>query len=460
MEASRGSAMLSRASIEHLATKGAHNRLLSQQVVRAPRRFWRVVAAKDFGETKGSHPSLDAFRGSSVKHKAGLESDGVKRIVSGLSAAAVALSLLTFPENALAQALRTTPVKLTPAEISTVNLFKENTPSVVYVTNLAVRRDQFTLDIINYPQGTGSGFVWDADGHIVTNFHVIRGASNLQVTFQDQSVFPARVVGFDEDKDVAVLQTDAPKDTLKPIKFGKSESLQVGQSVYAIGNPFGLDHTLTTGIISGLNREIASSNSGRPIQNVIQTDAAINPGNSGGPLLNSSGSLIGINTAIYSGSGTSSGVGFAIPSDTVVGIVDQIIKFGRVTRPVIGISFAPDVSVEQLGLTGVLVLDATPGGPASRAGVISTKRDQYGRLMLGDIITGINNEPIKNSSDLFRVLDKCKVGQQAELEVLRGEGAVKLQVTLDDAPTRQQMQIPPALLQQLERQRTPDYEDP
>jgi len=375
-------------------------------------------------------------------------SETVKGFLGGLSAAAFALSLVTaLPEDAIGQ----TSFRLTPTESGTVNLFKRNTPSVVYVTNLAVRRDQFTLDVINYPQGTGSGFIWDTKGHIVTNYHVIRNASDLQVTLQDQSVYNAKIVGFDEDKDVAVLQVDAPKENLLPVTLTASDALQVGQQVYAIGNPFGLDHTLTTGIISGLNREIASSNSGRPIQNVIQTDAAINPGNSGGPLLNSAGNLIGVNTAIYSASGTSSGVGFAIPSDTVAGIVNQIIEFGRVTRPIIGISFAPDVSVEQLGLKGVLVLDATPGGPAARAGVQTTKRDRYGRLLLGDIITGINEEAVKNSSDLYRILDRCQVGQVVDLQVLRGDGAVKLPIQLDDAPSRQGITIPQSLMEQLIR---------
>ncbi|KAJ0254089.1 Protease Do-like 1 [Hirschfeldia incana] len=210
-----------------------------------------------------------------------------------------------------------TPRKLQTDELATVRLFQENTPSVVYITNLAVRQDAFTLDVLEVPQGSGSGFVWDKQGHIVTNYHVIRGASDLRVTLADQSTYDAKVVGFDQDKDVAVLRIEAPKDKLRPIPVGVSADLLVGQKVFAIGNPFGLDHTLTTGVISGLRREISSAATGRPIQDVIQTDAAINPGNSGGPLLDSSGTLIGINTAIYSPSGASSGVGFSIPVDTV-----------------------------------------------------------------------------------------------------------------------------------------------
>ncbi|KAG8040113.1 hypothetical protein GUJ93_ZPchr0650g16439 [Zizania palustris] len=289
-----------------------------------------------------------------------------------------------------------TPRKLQADELATVRLFQENTPSVVYITNLAVRQDAFTLDVLEVPQGSGSGFVWDKSGHIVTNFHVIRGASDIRVTLADQSVYEAQVVGFDQDKDVAVLRIKGPKEKLRPIPVGVSADLLVGQKVYAIGNPFGLDHTLTTGVISGLRREISSAATGRPIQDVIQTDAAINPG-------------------------ASSGVGFSIPVDTVGGIVDQLIKFGKVTRPILGIKFAPDQSVEQLGLSGVLVLDAPPSGPAGKAGLQSTKRDAYGRLILGDIITSVNGTKVTNGSDLYRILDQCNVGDTVTVEVLRGD---------------------------------------
>merc|ERR1712100_879662 len=216
--------------------------------------------------------------------------------------------------------------------------------------------------------------------------------------------------------------------------IGSSNSLRVGQKVFAIGNPFGLDHTLTTGVVSGLSRQIPSGNTGRPIDGIIQTDAAINPGNSGGPLLNSSDQLIGLNTAIYSASGTSSGVGFALPVDMVTGIVDQIIRFGRVTRPIIGVSFAPDEIAEQLGLGGVLVLDAREGGPAERAGIRSTKRDDSGRLLLGDVIVGIEDEKIEDSYDLFRALDKHVVGDSVKISVFRDTDRKVLDfiVKLDD----------------------------
>ncbi|GLU02060.1 hypothetical protein SLE2022_193310 [Rubroshorea leprosula] len=353
-----------------------------------------------------------------------------------LLCASVALSFSLFvadvgPASAF---VVTPPRKLQSDELATVRLFQENTPSVVYITNLAVKQDAFTLDVLEVPQGSGSGFVWDKDGHVVTNYHVIRGASDLKVTLADQSTYDARVVGFDQDKDVAVLRVDAPKDKLRPIPIGISADLLVGQKVYAIGNPFGLDHTLTTGVISGLRREISSAATGRPIQDVIQTDAAINPGNSGGPLLDSSGSLIGINTAIYSPSGASSGVGFSIPVDTVSGIVDQLVRFGKVTRPILGIKFAPDQSVEQLGVSGVLVLDAPADGPAGKAGLQPTKRDAYGRLILGDIITSVNGRKVTNGSDLYRILDQCKVGDEVIVEVLRGDHKEKIPVTLEPKP--------------------------
>nr|GMD54777.1 protease Do-like 1, chloroplastic [Ipomoea batatas] len=365
------------------------------------------------------------------------------------TSAALSLSLFLVDVDAASAFVVTSPRKLQTDELATVRLFQENTPSVVYITNLAARQDVFTLDVFEVPQGSGSGFVWDRDGNIVTNYHVIRGASDLRVTLSDQSTYDAKVVGFDQDKDVAVLHIDAPKDKLRPIPIGVSADLLVGQKVFAIGNPhltfeywykkpafpkFGLDHTLTTGVISGLRREINSAATGRPIQDVIQTDAAINPGNSGGPLLDSSGNLIGINTAIYSPSGASSGVGFSIPVDTVSGIVDQLVKFGKVTRPVLGIKFAPDQSVEQLGVSGVLVLDAPPNGPAGKAGLQSTKRDSYGRLVLGDIITSVNGKKVSNGTDLYRILDQCKVGEKVIVEVLRGDQKEKIPVILEPKP--------------------------
>src|SRR5688572_20773324 len=218
---------------------------------------------------------------------------------------------------------------LSSDEQSTIELFKRTSPSVVHVTSVDVRRGRLSLNMFEIPQGTGSGFIWDSEGHVVTNFHVIQNGSRAEVTLNDNTVWRASIVGTAPDKDVAVLKIDAPRDKLTKIMVGVSNNLQVGQKVFAIGNPFGLDQTLTTGVISGLGREIQSVTK-RPIQGVIQTDAAINPGNSGGPLLDSAGRLIGVNTAIYSPSGAYAGIGFAVPVDIVNRIVPQLVSHGKV----------------------------------------------------------------------------------------------------------------------------------
>ncbi|MBI4422408.1 MAG: trypsin-like peptidase domain-containing protein, partial [Elusimicrobia bacterium] len=256
------------------------------------------------------------------------------------------LSLLVVAAPALA-ARRTPPPPrpvaprgdLSASERATMELFQRSNASVAYITSMVVRRDVFSLNILEIPRGAGSGFIWDDQGHVVTNFHVIEGASSAEVTLADHSKWSAKLVGVAPEKDLAVLRIEAPAARLRPIPIGSSRDLQVGQSVYAIGNPFGLDQTLTTGVISALGREIHSA-SGHPIQGVIQTDAAINPGNSGGPLLDSSGRLIGVNTAIASPSGAFAGVGFAVPVDTVNRFVPQLIAFGKITRPGLGVTIA------------------------------------------------------------------------------------------------------------------------
>ena len=226
--------------------------------------------------------------------------------------------------------------ELTSAEQATVDLFEEVRPSVVYITTLAQRRNLFTGVATEVPRGTGSGFVWDQVGNIVTNLHVLQGATAAQIVLHDQSTYRADLVGFSRGHDLAVLRIDAPADLLRPVGIGQSDGLRVGQSIFAIGNPFGLSATLTTGIVSALGREIAAAGGGT-IENMIQTDAAINPGNSGGPLLDSAGRLIGVNTAIYSPSGASAGIGFAVPVDTVRRVVPQIIENGEYTPPQLGI---------------------------------------------------------------------------------------------------------------------------
>ena len=264
-------------------------------------------------------------------------------------------------------------VALTQDENNVIRMFQRNKSSVVFITNLTLRRDAYTMNQMEIPQGAGSGIVWPSSTDssiVVTNYHVVRGSNELMVKLNEGDEAPATIVGVDEDKDIAVLKLATPIEGLRPVTLASSaEGLQVGQSAYAIGNPFGLDHTLTSGVISGLGREISSQATGRPITDVIQTDCSINPGNSGGPLLSSDGVVIGINTAIYSSTGMSGGVGFAINIDTVKNSVQQILTSGRVRKPLIGIQFAPDMSVEMLGIEGVLVISAKPGSPAEKAGI-------------------------------------------------------------------------------------------
>jgi S1-C subfamily serine protease len=315
-------------------------------------------------------------------------------------------------------------------ERSTINLFRQASPAVVNITAIGVERDLFTLNLYQIPQGTGSGFVWDTKGDIITNFHVIQNADSAQVTLADQSNWKARVVGVAPDKDLAVLRIDAPTNRLRPIPIGTSKDLQVGQSVYAIGNPFGLDQTLTTGVISALNREIESVTR-RPIQGVIQSDAAINPGNSGGPLLDSAGRLIGVNTAIYSPSGGSAGIGFAIPVDTVNRIVPELIRSGKIIRPGLGIQIADDQIAQRLGVAGILVVDVARGSAAAKAGIQPTRRDAEGRLRLGDIITAIDGKKVESPNDLYLLLEKYKIGDAVNLSIFRNGKTVQAKVALE-----------------------------
>lgn len=313
-------------------------------------------------------------------------------------------------------------------EKNTIEVFRENSPSVVYVTSIAVRRNFFSLNAVEIPQGTGSGFVWDKEGRIVTNFHVIEDANRVQVTMADQSSWKAVLVGAAPDKDIAVLQINAPAGQLRPITIGRSENLMVGQKVFAIGNPFGLDQTITSGIISALNREITSV-TGRAIHGVIQTDAAINPGNSGGPLLDSAGRLIGVNTAIYSPSGAYAGIGFAVPVDEVNRVVPQLIRHGRLIRPGLGVSFADERVARRLGVEGVLILNVESGGPAAKAGLKPTT--QYrGEIMLGDVITAIGGKKVKSYNDVRDLLDDFKVGDEVVVSINRDGQQMEVPIRL------------------------------
>jgi S1-C subfamily serine protease len=300
---------------------------------------------------------------------------------------------------------------------------------VVYITSIAVRRNLFSLNVYEIPQGTGSGFIWDKQGRIVTNFHVISDASRLEVTLADRSSWKAVLVGAAPDRDLAVLQISAPADKLRPIVLGESKDLLVGQKVFAIGNPFGLDQTLTTGIVSALGREITAV-TGRTIHDVIQTDAAINPGNSGGPLLDSAGRLIGVNTAIYSPSGASSGIGFAVPVGEVNRVVPQIISKGKLIRPGLGITLANRRLTEELGLEGVMVLQVQPGSSAEKAGLRGTTQAREG-LVLGDVIVAVNGKEVKDYDSLRDELERHEVGESVTLSLMRDTSTVEVGVTLE-----------------------------
>jgi S1-C subfamily serine protease len=313
-------------------------------------------------------------------------------------------------------------------EQNTIDIFKNASKSVVYVTSIALRRDIFALNAIEIPQGTGTGIVWDQDGRIVTNYHVISDANRVQVTMADGSKWKAVFVGAASDKDIAVLRIDASPGQLHPIAIGQSKNLLVGQKVFAIGNPFGLDQTITSGIISALNRDIASEN-GRTIHGMIQTDAAINPGNSGGPLLDSAGRLIGVNTAIYSPSGAYAGIGFAVAVDVVNDIVPQLIKHGKIIRPGLGVTFVDTRLTKNLGIDGALILSVEDDSPAQVAGLRSTS--QYrGELILGDIIIAINGKPITSNEKVREEIEKYAVGTSVVLTILRGENRYDVSVKL------------------------------
>jgi S1-C subfamily serine protease len=315
-------------------------------------------------------------------------------------------------------------------ERATIELFDRVAPSVVHITNLALRRGFLDLNAVEVPQGTGSGFIWDERGYVVTNFHVLQGAQAARVRLVDQSEWDARLVGGEPDKDLLVLKIDAPPEKLRPIAVGTSASLKVGQKVFAIGNPFGLDNTLTTGVISALGREIRSVG-GRAIQDVIQTDAAINPGNSGGPLLDSAGRVIGVNTAIYSpaGTGTYIGIGFAVPVDIVNRIVPQLIREGRVTRPGLGVTLAADTVARRWGVEGALVVTVAEGSGAARAGMRPTLRDEEG-YVLGDVIVAIEGQRVRRADDVSLILEKHKVGDTVTVTVRRGDETDDLAVRL------------------------------
>ncbi len=318
-------------------------------------------------------------------------------------------------------------------EHNNIEVFKSVSPSVVHITTLERAASLFSTDVSQVPRGTGTGVMWDERGHIVTNFHVIQGANGARVTLSDQSTYSASLVGVFPDRDLAVLRIEAPAAKLKAIALGQSSNLEVGQKVYAIGNPFGLDQTLTTGIVSALNREIESVTR-RPIRGAIQTDAAINPGNSGGPLIDSAGRLIGINTAIYSPSGTSAGIGFAIPVDEVNRIVPRLIRDGRISRPSLGISAAPPEFNRAMKLPpGIAVVGVAPGSSAEDVGLRPFRRSASGGVIGGDLIVAIDKVPVAALESMLEQFERHEPGDTVTLTVLRDGAEVDLKVRLGES---------------------------
>lgn len=309
---------------------------------------------------------------------------------------------------------------LLPVETKTIDIYRKAVPSTVNVSNIKLSRNMFYGEV-EIPQGQGSGFVFDTNGHIITNFHVVQGGDNFVVTFyNDPKQYKAKLVGVAPDKDIAVLKLAELPKKLSPVEFGSSKDLQVGQSSFAIGSPFGLDYTLTTGVISALGRKIDGIG-GVKINDMIQTDAAINMGNSGGPLLDSGARLIGMNTVIFSTSGSSAGLGFAVPSDTIKVVVPQLIQHGKLIRPGLGIGIVPDSMKKRIlgNDKGIVVSYVDDKGSASKAGIQGMTQDQFGRTYLGDIILSVDGQDVNNLDDIYQVLDKHKIGDEVMVKYRR-----------------------------------------
>jgi S1-C subfamily serine protease len=317
-------------------------------------------------------------------------------------------------------------------EQATIDLFERARRSVVYIATVQRVVDPWTRNPLQVPRGTGSGFLWDDFGHIVTNNHVIAGASGAQVRLADGRAYPAELVGTSPDHDLAVLRIRVDAERPGPLPIGVSSELRVGQKVFAVGNPFGLDWTLTTGIVSALNRELPTDE-GVAIRDLIQTDAAINPGNSGGPLLDSAGRLIGVNTAIFSPSGAYAGIGFSVPVDTVNRVVPRIIATGRYQRPSLGVRVEAQINealAAQLEVQGVFVLAVEPGSPAAAAGLRPARIGRDESVAVGDIIVALGDRPVVKVDDLFDALDRATPGQTLQVTLLRGRERVVIPVRL------------------------------
>ncbi|NVB37096.1 trypsin-like peptidase domain-containing protein [Pseudenhygromyxa sp. WMMC2535] len=318
-------------------------------------------------------------------------------------------------------------------ERNSISVFEAAAPATVFITQSQLVRNRFTLRVDQIPAGTGSGFIWDARGHIVTNFHVVAGGDSFSVTLFDDRTVPARFVGGDPKRDIAVLALELDADAaaeLTPVaRPAKGQPLIVGQKTLAIGNPFGLDHTLTVGVISALDREVLGYG-GVTIRNMIQTDASINPGNSGGPLLDSAGQLIGMNTMIYSKTGSSAGIGFAVPVDTITRLVPQIIEYGQPRRASLGIEVVPDRLAARAKIQGVIIEKVSPQGPAHQAGLQGLRR--RGRdILLGDVIVGIDDYAVASFDDLFNALDNFEPGDSVAVKVQRAGEVFAIEAVLE-----------------------------
>jgi putative serine protease PepD len=344
-------------------------------------------------------------------------------------------------ESSKAAFLETPPAGITDPAVATdeqnnIEVYRTLSPGVVFIHSTSYARD--FLGFVEPQEGSGSGSIIDQQGNILTNYHVIEGAQKLSVSLGGSKDYAATVVGGDPDTDLAVIRLiEKPAGPLTVVPMGDSDKLAVGQKVLAIGNPFGLDRTLTTGVISGLQRPIRARNN-RLIEGAIQTDASINPGNSGGPLLDSRGRMIGINSQILSQSGTSSGVGFAVPVSIAKRVVPQLLQNGRVRRPKLGISTRDVETIRnQVDLPvsdGVLIVQVARGSGAATAGLRGLQPTENGDVELGDIIVGIDNDKVANSDDLFRVLDKHEVGQSVQVHILRNGRRMSVPVRLMEAP--------------------------
>ena len=320
----------------------------------------------------------------------------------------------------------------TQDEVVNINIFKNNVDKVVNVSTVIKRSNGFFMDETQIPSGAGTGFIWSDKGHIVTNYHVVQNGNEFLISFHnDKKTYKAKLVGVEPKKDIAVLKLENRPSKLSAIALGSSSKLNVGQKTYAIGNPFGLDHTMTTGIVSAVGRKVEGIG-GVKIHDMIQTDAAINPGNSGGPLLDSQGKLIGMNTQILSGSGTSSGVGFAVPINTIKRIVPQIIKHGKVIRPGLGIVLLPDHIKYRFKIEkGIVISSVGEGSAAEKVGLQGITQDQWGRVYIGDILLKIGDVEVNTYDDIYHALDKYRIGDLVDIEFLREDTVRKTKLKLD-----------------------------